>query len=107
MSETKFPCFVYHPTKPAFICPSQDFLDTLVDGNEYEFEPFTGPRKPVKEAKKCATCLDLKLKVNEYELQNEELKLEVDRLRAALKITEGKVAAQGIKPASLKANKDK
>ncbi|MCI4436726.1 MAG: hypothetical protein JHC33_07975 [Ignisphaera sp.] len=83
-----YPKFQYHPVKGGFICPSQEFLNTLTDASEYEDEPFTGPRanpkpKP-KPVEPCKTCLSL-------EADNIDLKLEVERLRIALKMAENKV----------------
>lgn len=92
MSEIKFPCFVYHRTKPAFICPSQEFLNSLTDAKEYEFEPFTGPRKPEEAKKLCKECLKHKLRISDLEIEAEELRSESERLRIALKMAENKLA---------------
>ena len=43
-----FPRWMHHPGGNSFICPSQEFLDSLVDKDEWETEPFTGPRAIVK-----------------------------------------------------------
>lgn len=86
-----FPCWVYHRTKPEFICPSQEFLDTLKDAKEYEFEPFTGPRKYIKPD--CLKCEALKAERTELKKQVEKLsdtimeqKMELNRLKIALEM---------------------
>ena len=83
---SKYPCFLYHPTKPAFICPSEEFLLSLSDHEEYEYEPFTGPRTITKTSKPCGECLKLKIKITKLEEEKENLKSEVDRLRIAVKM---------------------
>jgi hypothetical protein len=79
MTECEYPIWLYHPTKAAFICPSQEFLDSLPDAKEYEKEPFTGERAITAKKKECPNCKKLGLEVV-------DLKLEVERLRAALEI---------------------
>lgn len=71
-----FPKRLYHPTKPDFLCPSQEFLDSLDDGSEYEVIPFTGPRA-LSNAKKqapCVACAQYKLQIVELELELEQAK---------------------------------
>jgi len=102
---SKYPCFLYHPIKPAFICPSEEFLLSLKDHDEYEFEPFTGPRaiKDKKyEPKACSECLKLKLKNNQLEQDKEELKSEIDRLRIAIKMNQKDIKKDAAKSKSEK-----
>ena len=49
-----FPRWFYHPKGLAFICPSEEFLNSLKDKDEWEDAPFTGPRAIVKH--KCEAC---------------------------------------------------
>ena len=84
---SEYPCFKYHKTKPAFICASEEFFNTLIDKDEYENLPFTGPRaiKPkLPEAEQCKECLML-------EADNCDLKLENERLKIAIKMHENKL----------------
>lgn len=81
-----YPRWKHHRTKTGFLCPSEDFFNSIKDKDEYEDEPFTGPRavKPaVKQKEQCKECLSLAA-------DNVDLKLEVERLRIALKMAETK-----------------
>jgi len=93
----KFPKWLYHPEKDGFICPSEEFLNTLDDANEWEELPFTGDRAVVKK-KKCHNCTQLKLDITNLNIEKEQLeadivdlKQEVERLRIALKMAESKL----------------
>ena len=44
-----YPKHLYHPDGRSFMCPSQEFQNSLEDGKEFEDMPFTGERKIVKE----------------------------------------------------------
>ena len=85
-----FPKMLYHPTKPDFFCPSEEFLKTLEGWKEYETLPFTGPRK-VEEETKCKGCMELKIKLADLQLSLEATELEVKRVRAALDIAKKEV----------------
>jgi len=94
---SEYPRFKYHPTKEPFICPSEAFLESLKDKDEYEDEPFTGPRAvkpPVKQKEQCKDCLVAEFKIT-------DLKLEVERLRIALKMAEAKANTKPV-PAPVK-----
>ena len=84
MTESEFPIWLYHPVKGGFICPSQEFWNSLPDAKDYEREPFTGERVVVAKKKECLKCSKLGLEVV-------GLKLEVERLRVALEMASPKV----------------
>ena len=82
-----FPCHVYHPTDPnkSFLCPSQDFLDTIPFKDELEFHPFTGPRAASEKEKVCEKCSAQRRvfdkKLAEYKAMITEQKMEINRLK--------------------------
>lgn len=75
-----FPRWMHHPGGNSFICPSQEFLDSLVDKDEWETEPFTGPRAIVKE--KCASCWKLRQEIVALKLQVVEKDILIEQLQA-------------------------
>ena len=95
-----YPRMKYHKIKGDFTCPSEEFFNTLSDKDEWEDEPFNGPRKALlKENKACQECNKLKIDIKNLEIHNNELeiliidyKMEVDRLRIALKMSDSKEA---------------
>ena len=72
-----FPKRLYHPDGHSFVCPDQEFLDTLDNGKDFEELPFTGPRVPDKSPKTgpCKACTAYKLQIVELELELEGLRV--------------------------------
>jgi hypothetical protein len=76
-----FPCFLHRSDGESFLCPNQEFLDSLRDKERWTTEPYTGPRAVLldqnraKECKKCALLkeeiIKLKLRINELEQETE------------------------------------
>lgn len=79
-----FPKWQYHPTKGEFICPSEDFLKTLDNWQEYEDLPFTGDRKIESKASKCFSCTLLLGKNKKLKLDVVDLKLEIEELKSTI-----------------------
>jgi len=72
-----FPHYLYRSSGDNFLCPSQEFLDSLKDRAEWHEEPFNGDRTALldvnrKGCRKCEAYREeitlLRLKINELQL---------------------------------------
>ena len=84
---SNYPRFLYHRTKPAFICPSEEFKNSLDDGDEYSFVQF---EKEVEETT-CKHCKVHKKSIEILEAKLADSEMEVKRVRAALDIAKREV----------------
>ena len=75
-----FPRFLYRSNGENFLCPSQEFLDSMAEKDEWVPEPFTGPRTALldQNRKGCRSCEALRKEITALKVQIIDLKLKAE-----------------------------
>jgi len=75
-----FPKFLYRSNGESFMCPSQEFWDSMPQKAEWVEDPFIGERVKLldQNRKGCRKCEELRKEVTALKLQIVELKLKAE-----------------------------
>lgn len=72
-----FPRFLYRSNGESFICPSQEFWDSMTEKDEWGTEPYTGERTALldQNRKGCRKCEALRKEITLLKLRINELEM--------------------------------